>query len=210
MDSNTPVCTCSLQLGVYPIDTHNNDDDNILEEVGNKNIDFLGPANSYEKIKIKNKVDELKAKLSEYFYDKESQVISIPNCRSLPKYPRIINPENPKNKKHDVMYINQNCEEILHQQIVSAARKLKLECFVMLGFQSEDCLKFLYDQASQTRKKNKFAELNKYEKKIQRILDIDDISKKDLDICIENHKNWKEVQDCLEDESLFSELFLKE
>ena len=80
----------------------------------------------------------------------------------------------------------------------------------MLGFQSEDCLKFLYDQASQARKKDKFAELNKYEKKIQRILDIEDISKKDLDLCIENHKYWKEDQDCLEDESIFSELFLKE
>ena len=207
MASNPPVCDCSLQLGIHPIKTQHIENNNILEEVGTQKIDFLGPANSYERTKIQNKIDELKDKISEYCYDEKSKVIAIPNCRLLPRIPRIIG--NPINREYDIRYINQNCEEILHQQIVEAARKLKLECFVMMGFQSEDCLKFLYEQASKVRKKDRFAELNEYEKKIQRILDIEDISKKDLDLCIANHKKWREDQKCLEKNSS-SELFHKE
>ena len=207
MASNPPVCKCSLQLGIHPINTQHKENNNILKEVGNQNIDFLGPANSYERTKIQNKIDELKDQISEYYYDEKSKVVAIPNSRLLPQHPRILG--NPKYRKSDIKYINQNCEEILHQQIVATARKLKLECFVMMGFQSEDCLKFLYEQASEARKKDRFAELNEFEKKIQGILDIEDISKKDLDLCIENHKKWRKDQKCFEDDSS-SELFHKE
>ena len=204
MASNPPVCKCSLKLGIHQINTQHKENNNILEEVGNQNIDFLGPANSFERTKIQNKIDELKDQISEYYYDKKSKVIALPNLTLLPQSPRVLG-----NSKMDLHYVNQNCEEILHQQIVATARKLKLECFIMMGFQSEDCLKFLYEQASKARKKDRFAELNEFEKKIQGILDIEDISKKDLDLCIENHKKWRKDQKCFEDDSS-SELFHKE
>ena len=183
------TCTCRLKFGIYPIKCENSNNKQI-DEIGNDSIDFLGPANSTEKVKILEKINEIKKDVADYYMDPDCKIIAIPNYRVLPRKPSALGVTG--NEKHDARFLDVNAEELVHEQIVTAAKELKKESFAMMGFQSQDCLKFKILQAKTSRGKDKFAEFNKYELFIKDILDIEDVSEKDLNLCIENHKKWRE------------------
>ena len=183
-----PSCTCKLKFGIYPLKCENSNEIP-FEEIANDSIDFLGPANSTEKVKVLQKINEIKKDIADYYMDPDCKIIALPNQRVLPKKPSALGVTG--NEKHDRRFLDQNAEELLHEQIVASVKELKKESFVMMGFQSQDCLKFKILQAKTSRGKNKFAELNKYELLIKDILDNEDISQEDLNLCIENHKKWR-------------------
>ena len=185
----TSLCTCSLKLGVYPLSTLESQYSKVLENLENMTINFHGSAGSNEQLKVKEKIDEIKEKIAEYYFDKNCQVIAIPNTWKIPKNPSVIG--LPNRKAQDEEFLNKHCEELLHHEIVKYAREKKKECIVLNGFHSQDCLKLLIDKAKRSREKNVFAELNKEEKEIKDILNIKDISVEMLQETLEEHKSWK-------------------
>ena len=125
-------CSCGLKLGPYPISA-SADNGEFIESLEAEQINFLGPGGQALKDEIKEKFDEIlkeKAKL-----DDELDIIAIPNHRDIPKKIEIF-----KEGKH-YKFFDDNCEQLFHQQIVSAARKLKLKAFAILGFNLQDCLR---------------------------------------------------------------------
>ena len=184
----TSLCTCSLKLGVYPLSTLESQYCKVLEDIENMTINFHGPADSNEQLKVKEKIDEIKEKIPEYYFDKNCQVIAIPNTWKIPKNPSLIG--LPNRKAQDEDFFNKHCEELLHHEIVKYAREKKKECIVLNGFHSQDFLKLLIDKAKSSRA-NDFAELNKFEKEIKDILNIKDISVEKLLEALEEHGKWK-------------------
>ena len=185
----TSLCTCSLKLGVYPLSTLESQYNNVLEKIENMTINFHGPAGSNEQLKVKEKIDEIKEKIAEYYFDKNCQVIAIPNNWTLPKEPSVIGLPDREAQEKD--FLNKHCEELFHHEIVKYAREKRRESIVVNGFQSQDCLKLLSDKAKKSRGKDVFAELNKFEKEIKEILNIKDISVEKLQETLEEHERWK-------------------
>ena len=123
-------CSCGLKLGSYPI-SDPGDNGEFVESLENEQLILRGKEGQTLKDEMKEKFNEIlkeKAKL-----DDELDIIAIPNHRDIPKKIEIF-----KEGKH-YKFFDDNCEQLFHQQIVSAARKLKLKAFAILGFNLQDC-----------------------------------------------------------------------
>ena len=127
-------CSCGLKLGPYPISAPA-DNGEFIESLEAEQINFLGPGGQALKVQIKEKIDEIQAELDKYYSDEDKHIIALPNHRSIPKKIEIF--EEGKHYK----FFDDNCEQLFHQQIVSAARELKLKAFAILGFNLHDCLR---------------------------------------------------------------------
>ena len=125
----------------------------------NQPITFIGSnSNSNENCTIKDKLDELRDKIGEYYFEKENnKLISIPNQIDLPKNPFLLNPEETDKKKQNVnrAYIDEDYENKLHLEIIKVARKMNEHIFVMKGFHSEDCLRAEMEKGKSVRSNNK-------------------------------------------------------
>ena len=113
-----------------------------------------------------------------------------------------------ENKNLDGQFLDKHCEELLHHQIVNTTRQSKMECLVMNGFQSGDCIQQLVQKGKDARKKDLTTDFNEHEMRIKKLLDIEDIPREKLDLCIEEHLKWKENKLKLKDSK--SWLFKKE
>ena len=205
-------CTCGLKLGLETLSSKDVEESTALEQkhkLVNQPITFLGSnSNSHENCTIKDKIEELRDKIGEYYFDKENKLIAIPNQIDLPKKPFILNPEETDKKKQNLnrAYIDEDCENKLHLEIIKVARKMKEHVFVMKGFHSEDCLRSEMAKGKTVRSNNKcqckakikctcgkakYPELNDNEKNVMDILDIKDIEKTRLERCAELFDNMK-------------------
>ncbi len=127
-------CSCGLKLGSYPISAPA-DNGEFVETLEDEQINFLGPGGQTLKVQIKKKIQEIRDQLVKYYSDEDKEIIALPNHRIIPKKVQIF-----EEGKHD-KFFDDNCEQLFHQQIVSAARKLKLKAFAILGFNLQDCLR---------------------------------------------------------------------
>ena len=204
--------TCGLNLGLETLSSKDVEESIALEQkhqLVNQPITFQGSnSNSHENFTIKDKIDELRGKIGEYYFDKENKLIAIPNQIGLPKKTFILNPDETDKKKQnlDRIYIDEDCENKLHLEIIKVARKMKEHVFVMKGFHSEDCLRSEMEKGKSVRSNNKcqckakfectcgkakYPELNDNEKNVMDILDIKDIEKTRLERCAELFDNMK-------------------
>ncbi len=205
-------CSCKfekfkgLELVPFPMSTR---DEDVLKDCGKKfnlideAIHFLGPANSSEKCTIKDKINEIREKIGEYYFDKDCKLIAIPNQilldRPETKNPFILesssNADKSKldnldlerikqNKEKENKFLDKYYEDILHQQSIKALRDKKITAFLIQGFHSEDCLKAKLNKARHIREGDEFAELNKDEIDVMEILDIKDLEYEMIQKCI--------------------------
>ena len=189
LETSDSPCTCSLKLGIYPLTTHKSEFSKVLDDIENMEINFHGPAGSNEQLLVKRKINEIKEKIAEYYYDKNCKVVAIPNNWTIPKNPSVIGIPS---SYADEDFLNKHCEELLHHEFVRYAREKKKECLVINGFNSHDCLKDLLKKAKNSRGKNLFTEFNNFEMEIKDILGIKDISEKEFMQTMEEHNKWKE------------------
>ena len=77
-------CPCGLNLGVVQLSTQEVKDFQFLI---NQPIDFQGPGNTYERTLIRTKLEELKDRIKEYYFDTDDKLIAIPNQIPNPKHP---------------------------------------------------------------------------------------------------------------------------
>ena len=207
-DTNPSMCTiaCGLQFGVFPISSQDSQTSNLAEELSNMSINFQGSAGDNKRILVKEKIEEIKQKVADYYYDSECEVIAIPNHYVTPKKPTVLGKVG--KEKQDSQILDKYLEECLHHELVNTARKSKWEAFIMNSFQSGDCIQQLVKKGKDTRGKDQTADFNEHEKRIKALLDIEDIPKEKLDLCIEEHLKWKENK--LEYKDVKSWLFRKE
>ena len=205
-------CTCGLKLGLETLSSKDVEESTALEQkhkLVNQPITFLGSnSNSRENCTIKDKIDELRDKIGEYYFDKENKLIAIPNQIDLPKKPFILNPEETDKKKQNLnrAYIDEDCENKLHLEIIKVARKMNEHVFVMKGFHSEDCLRSEMAKGKTVRSNNKcqckakiectcgkakYPELNDNEKNVMEILDLKVMEKEKLESCTKMLTNMK-------------------
>ena len=182
-------CTCDLQFGVYSLSSQDPLTFNMSKEFGNLSINFHGPAGENQRILAKEKIEEIKKKVADYYYDPECKVIAIPNHYVTPKKPTVLGKKGNENK--DVQILDKHCEEHLHHQLVDTAIKSKIESFIMQGFQASDCIHQLVKKGKDIRGKENYAEFNKHEKRVKEILGIEDVEEEKLQSCIDEHLNWK-------------------
>ena len=199
MESSETACSCGLKLGVDDLSTKGVIGSDKKYKILMESIHFLGQCNSSEKCTIQSKIDEIKERISEYYFEKEAKLIAIPNQIKPPKKLLIIDADETdvKKRKANAKYMDKFYEDTLHQTIIKALREMKLHGFIMEGFQSEDCLKAKLEKGKQLRKemqckcksepdtectcgKVKYPELNTHEKDVMEILDIKDITGEEL------------------------------
>ena len=195
------MCTCGLQFGVSHLTSQDSKSSNLPKELGNMSINFQGPAGEYQRILAKEKIKEIKQKVADYYFDSESKVIAIPN-----HFLTVLGKEG--REKQDHQFMDKYLEEQLHHEFVNAARNLKMESFIMNNFQAGDCIQQLVKKGKDTRGKDPTADFNEHEIRIEKLLNIEDISREKLDLCIEEHLKWKENKLELKDSK--SWLFKKE
>ena len=190
--TNPSMCTitCGLQFGVFPFSSQDYQSSNLAEELNNMSINFHGHAGKHERILAKEKIEEIKQKVADYYYDPDCKVIAIPNHFVTPKKPTVLG--NKGREKQDAQILDKYLEECLHHELVNAARKLKMESFIFLGFQAADCIHQLDKKGKDTRGKDRYAEFNQYEKRVKEILDIEDVEEEKLKSCIDEHLRWRE------------------
>ena len=151
------VCSCSLKLGVEQLSTHDVHNSTEMErkyELVNQAIHFLGACNSSEKCRIVDKINELREKIGEYYFDKEKKLIAIPNQITMPKSPITLDPEekDESKKRRNNKFLDDYCEDLLHQSIIKTLRSMNKPAFVMKGFQSGDCIKAKLEKGKTLRK----------------------------------------------------------
>ena len=194
MEGPGPVTTCSstcgLQFGVYSLSSQDSQTLNLTKELNNLSINFQGPAGENQRILAKEKIKEIKQKVADYYYDSESKVIAIPNHFVTPKKPTVLGKEG--KKIQDDQILDKYYEELLHHQIVNAARKSKISCFVMNGFQSGDCIQQLVQKGKEIRGIDETADFNEHEERMKKLLDIEELPSDKLELCIDEHLKWKE------------------
>ena len=161
LTENGCTITCGLKLGLDSLSSQDVEESTALEQkynLVNQPITFLGSnSNSYENCTIKDKIEELRKKIGEYYFDKENKLIAIPNQIDLPKKPFILDPEETNTDKlnKNNAYIDEDCENKLHLEIIKIARKTNEHAFVMKGFNSGSCLKVEIDKGKSVRSGNK-------------------------------------------------------
>ncbi len=188
----TGSCSCELNLGCHQVSTQDILNSQHLErkcKLVDEAINFLGPSNSHEQCTIQDKINEIKEVSGKYYFDKDEKIIAIPNQITLPKQPFIL--DNHDNKKEISIYLDKYCEDLLHQNLFVALRNKQLVAFVINGFQSGDVLRAKIEKGKSMRGKDICAELNKYEKEVMEILEIEKVSDGKLLECIELHKDLK-------------------
>ena len=87
-------CTCKYKLGINQISRHHGKESESYEDrfkFVNEEILLLGALNSAERCTLKNHFDNLKNKISEYYFDDKKKVMAIPNQMKLPDIPKLIN-----------------------------------------------------------------------------------------------------------------------
>ncbi len=189
---NKHKASCKFSLGLDYLSTH---DLQSSEEFRNKHsfaketIYCLESGNTVQTCTISDKINEFKERIGEFYFDKDETVIAIPNQIELSKYPRIL--EVTGTKEENSKYLDEFYESKLHNQIIIAVRNLNLHAFVLKGFQSEDCFKAKLEKGKQCRKKDQCAGINHHERDVMVTLDINDISKEDLETCVNLHKQMK-------------------
>lgn len=212
--SNTSSeCSCNLNLGVEHFSSHEtNPEQERKYELVNEAIHFLGACNSTEKCKIIDKINEIKEKIGEFYFDKEKKLIAIPNQISLPKNPSILDPEEKDKikKKANDKFLDDYCESLLHQSLIKALRDTNKQAFVMKGFQSGDCIKAKLEKGKTLRKeaeckckagkecncgKSKYPDLNTHEAEVMEILEIKDVEDEELMKCVRWLKEWKKDEE---------------
>ena len=91
-------CTCDLQFGVYSLSSQDSQTFNLAREFGNLSINYHGPAGENQRILAKEKIEEIKKKVADYYYDPECKVIAIPNHYVKPKKPTVLGKKGNKTK----------------------------------------------------------------------------------------------------------------
>ena len=182
----TSVCKCGLEFGVFSL-SKTDSQTSSKEPFTN----FHGPAGKYNLIKGKEKAEELKKKVSNYFSDPDCKVIAIPYYPVIPEKPTVVGKEG--RKTQDAQLLDNLYEQLLHHGLVQAARKSKIECLIINNFQGGDCVQQLIKKGKDTRQ-DKFAEFNKYEKQVMEIFGIEEIPDEELDSCIDEHFKWKQKE----------------
>ena len=204
--------SCGLKLGIEALSSKDIEESTAMEQkhkIINQPIIFLSSnSNFQENCTIKDKIEELRDKIGEYYFDKENKLIAIPNQINLPQEPFILDPEetDKKKKNKNNSYIDEECENRLHLGIIGVARKMNEHMFVMKGFHSEDCLKVEIDKGKSVRSNDKckckvkdkcscgkamFPVLNGNEKNVMSILDFEVIEKESLEKCTKLFENMK-------------------
>ena len=196
-------CSCGLNFGVDKLsaqDILNSHEVERKYKLVNQTIHFHGGKENPEICLIKEQIDQIKDRVKEFYYEKESKLIVIPNQIQLPKKPLIIHPEKDDKFKNDYL------EYMLHQEVINAVRRNKNHAFVYQGFNSGDCLRLKSEKGNLLRKENeckckasieckcgklKYPELNAHELDIMKILDVRDIEYEELAQCIEMLKKYK-------------------
>ena len=163
---------------------------NLAKEFSEMSINFHGAAGENQRIKAKEKIEEIKKQVADYYYDPECKVIAIPNHYVSPKKPTVLGKKGNENK--DIQILDKHCEEHLHHQLVDTAIKSKIESFLMLGFQASDCIHQLVKKGKDTRGKDNYAEFIKHELRVKEILGIGDAEEEKLDSCIDEHLKWRQ------------------
>ena len=198
-------CPCGLNLGVEQLSTQDVKDP---QHLINHAIDFQGPCGTSERTRIKTKIEELKQRIGEYYFDKDNKLIAIPNQITLPKNPHIIDPEETSSsiRKRDNIFIDKNYEDRLHLSIIKAVRELKLEAFVFEGFQSKDCIKAKLENGKNLRQekqcsckprnmcdcgKERYPDLNIHENDVMELLEIKKLDDEEIDNCCQLLKALK-------------------
>ena len=194
-------CSCGLNLGMED-----------LQSPINQRVDFLCATNS-ENTKIKTKLEELKKRTGEYYFDKDNKLIAIPNQILNPRNPaHFIDSEETLGKNILNRYIHYRGK--LHLSLIKAFRELKLNAFVFQGFQSKNYLKPKLEESKHLRRKQqctaknlcncgkvRYPDLNIFEKDIMELLDIRALDDKEIDICcqllkdLKSRENTREVPD---------------
>ena len=204
METTEPLgggsCTCKLKLGVERLSENDVNNSKKLErkyKLVNQAIHFHGPCNSVESCTIKDKINVVKDRITEYYYDEQNRLIAIPNHIVLPPQPADVNRE-----ETDTQRVNRNAiendkyyEDILHVSINKALNKNKSDVFLIGGFYSGDCLQAKLDLGKHQRydseckceynlkftcEKPKYPELNVHEKEVMEILEVREMSDKML------------------------------
>ena len=198
-------CPCGLNLGVEQLSTQEAKD---FQYLINQPIDFQGPCDTYERTLIRAKIEELKDKIKEYYFEKDNKLIAIPNQITNPKHPHVIDPEetNSEKRNRNNIFIDKNCEDKLHQSIIKAVREMKQRAFVFQGFQSKDCIKAKLEKGKNFRKekecrckhnrachceKERFPDLNTHENDVMELLDIKKLDDEEIDNCSQLLKDLK-------------------
>ena len=191
MESTDPsICTCGFQLGFFPLSSQDSQTSNLAEELSKMSINFHGPAGDNQRLLAKEKIEEIKQKVADYYYDPECKVIAIPNHFVTPKKPTVLGKVG--KEKQDAQILDKYLEECLHHELVNAARNSNLETFIINSFQSGDCIQQIVKKGKDTRGKDNYAEFNQYEKRVKDILGMEDVEEDKLMSCIEEHKKWRE------------------
>ena len=201
-------CTCKYKLGINQISRlHCKEPESYEDRLKfvNEEILLLGASNSAERCTLKDHFDNLKNKISEYYFDDKKKVIAIPNQMKLPDIPKLINDSKD-------MYWDQYYEDKLHIGIVNAARSMDKHAFIFetfltasygLSLKLRKCKQkresMEEEMASQTGREHNCAELNVHEKEVMKVLELNPIKEDELRECIECHKKlWhddEELQD---------------
>ena len=93
------------------------------------------------------------------------------------------------------LILDKKLEDDLHLALVKLVNHFGWsEAFIFSGFQSDLCLKKILEDAKKLRGGNQYADLNIHEKEIMEILQIDEISDEELDLCISFHLGKNETK----------------
>ncbi len=185
------TCSCKLDLGCHLVSAQDSLSSQELErkcKLVDEAINFLGPANTQEQSTIKEKINEIKEKCGQYYYDTDNRLIAIPNIIELPKNPFILKENN--NEKEKNIFLDKHCEDLLHQNLIVALRNLQWKALILKGFQSGDVLKAKLEKGKKLRVKDNYAEPNKHEKEVMEILDVEKVDEETLEQCVQLHKEY--------------------
>ena len=185
----TSVCKCGLEFGVFSLSKTDSQTSLLNKE---QFINFHGPAGKCNLIKVKEKAEEIKKNVSNYYLDPDCKVIAIPYYPVIPEKPTVVGKEG--RETQDAQLLDNLYEQLLHHGLVQAARNSKIECLIINNFQAGDCVQQLIKKGKDTRQKDKFAEFNQYEKQVMEILGIEEIPDEELDSCIDEHFKWKQKE----------------
>ena len=212
MERPKPVslCSCNLKLGLEQISSHDIHTTTEIErkyKLVNQAIHFHGPCGSTKKCTIKDKINELKARLGDYFFNQNNRLIAITNQIVISPVEPVVLDTKEANEKRKKRYAHENdayYEDILHQAIINTLKESGSDGSVMEGFYSWACLGAKLELGKQERKgsqcqcktdcnckKEKFAALNDHEMEVLEILDFKDDNREEIEICTQLLKAFK-------------------
>ena len=189
-------CSCVLNLGIEQLsvqDVQSSEQIELKFKLVNQAIHFHGACASTENCTIKDKINELKDRIADYYFDPHNSLIAIPNQISCPIQPISLDSKetDKKRKNRNDQENDKYYEDILHLTTINTLKKLNSNGFIMEGFNSGDCLQAKLELGKQLRKdsqckcktsqictcgKPKHPELNVHEEDVMDILEVEDIS----------------------------------